>query len=545
MSVRVLLFTMLACASLQIAAAPVTYEFEGYLASESEGTDVTMRFPEQYFAGQRFHGRMTYDAERKLVDYETLEEYPAPLIDFAVYTESGESIVTTSDNDSRMSLISPTELTLWNTGYIYTSAAGRFNGDVTLRWSSAQAGQLPANLDTAVEPGSLQPNKWTLEVTNRGECDWCGGYEVSKLKGNVTGLWRRGVFQGVYYEQLFDAPPSGWTAQGGAWNVQSGEYRNSANAAFTSSIYSALELPTHYSYDVSLYSNWSASGNTLGILLHYRDAANFDEVRLNALGTVTYNRVRNGTRTTVQAANHPELAPRTWFWISAVREGSNLSIRIGGVEIFVIDVGTLRGGYAGVFASWNQARFDNFRIMHSNRWNVSLHDFSSGAAGWTSVNGTWAPISGYYYSSSNLPSAIARTASIPVDDYSLDASLYLEWSSSGNRGGLVYDYQNASNYRALLISPGSEGAQPRPGVLEVIEVRNGTRRVVYRSTTIAALARQWTSVGVRRLGGLSTITAGGHTINLSQSVVSGTKHAGLLASYNRVRFDNVVIGIPR
>ncbi len=553
MVARLFCASLLTFLALAAHAEPVVYRFEGYFASEREGTDENMRFPPEYHAGQRFSGTITYDADRTVVDPEIMESYPAPLIDVTLNTPDGETIVMLSNNESRISAsraggLESLGLTL--SGYFYTSAAGRAEGDIAFVWSSSEAGQLPLDLNdkSSIDPGILRPDDWTLTVTNRYDCPpWCDGQLVSKLNGNITAFWRSGEIPGVYHTESFTTLPEGWATQGGAWTVDADTYRNAANVAFTSSLYSGAQLTTSYELIVDLYSQWSSSGNTYGILLHYVDAANFDEIRFNAQGTITYTRVQNGTRVMLQTTHLPDLAPRTWSWARVSREGDEITLHIGGVLVFELDVGGPRGGYAGVFSSWNQARFDNFSLRLSPRWNFEVSDFAADSSGWTSATGTWTRTNGYYYSSSNLLAAISTSDPITLADYSVDTSLYLEWSKSGNRGGVVYDYQNASNYRAVLVSSGSLSSQEVviPGTFEVIEVRDGVRRVVHRGTHRVVLPRDWAPVGVRRLGNVTTITVLGSAVSLVQPMVTGTKRAGLIANYNKVRFDDVVIGMPK
>jgi hypothetical protein len=81
-------------------------------------------------------------------------------------------------------------------------------------------------------------------------------------------------------------------------------------------------------------------------------------------------------------------------------------------------------------------------------------------------------------------------------------------SNTGNQGGVIYDYVDPSNYRAV--------------------------------------PRQWTTVGVRRIGDLTEITVQAiPIIRLKQTIVVGSKRAGLIARFNKVRFDDVVVGVAR
>ena len=181
---------------------------------------------------------------------------------------------------------------------------------------------------------------------------------------------------------------------------------------------------------------------------------------------------------------------------------------------------------------------------------VSASQFTSGADGWSVQSGQWAASNGYFRNSSNLIASIATLAPTTDDRYSIDAQMYLEWSGAGNRGGLVYDYVDAKNYRGVLLSPSKQSSDGsfRSGSLELIELRSGVRRVVLRREFERwPVAREWVHVGVERLGTSTRVTLGfAPEIDIQQPLQLGSKRAGLLASYNLVRYDDVVFGVtPR
>lgn len=182
---------------------------------------------------------------------------------------------------------------------------------------------------------------------------------------------------------------------------------------------------------------------------------------------------------------------------------------------------------------------------------AATYTFDSSAQGWTPALGTWDPIGGYYYSSSNMQAAISLASATSSNSYAIDASVYLEWSNTGNRAGLVYDYQNAQNYRGVLFTRGLRDypdVPARAGAIEVFEVRNGVRRIVFTQPlgqgpgpTIPP--REWVPIGVQRTDTVTRISAPGSVITLNQPLVAGSKSVGLLASYNKLRFDDAVLSV--
>jgi hypothetical protein len=422
-----------------------------------------------------------------------------------------------------------------------------FHGGLFFSWSSTEPGQvqeIDENTDSvdSLAPVHLRPNSWTLRVSITAPCPEFPRCEGSTLKGHIT---RFGFPKSQQHED-FNAAPVDWTASGGAWVTENGYYRNVANVPFTHSVYNGLETTGEYDLNVTLASQWGASGNTFGLLLHYRDSANFDELRLNALGAATYTRITRGVRTVLRTGQYSSGGPGAAFSLSASRHGSSLGVGVFGRQVFTVDVGTLRGGRVGLFASWNQARFYESTLFVEHSWKVSHSDFGTSAAGWTPVAGAWTAVDGYFYSSSNLAAAIATSEPISTSEYTVDTSMFLEWSNTGNQGGVIYDYVDPSNYRAVLVACGTCRVGVTAPSFHAVEVVNGVRRVLLSSTSgPGILPQQWTTVGVRRIGDLTEITVDAiPIIRLKQTIVVGSKRAGLIARFNRVRFDDVVVGVP-
>jgi hypothetical protein len=180
-------------------------------------------------------------------------------------------------------------------------------------------------------------------------------------------------------------------------------------------------------------------------------------------------------------------------------------------------------------------------------WEGNVSRFNSGAPGWQPQSGTWVAGDGVYRNTSNQSAAISLLDAEPGSDYRIDVRMSLQWSADGNRGGLVYDYVDARNYRAVLISPNN--ATHPGGVLEVIEVVGGARRVVARATGSEPpyrvspdfFAGQFGRVSVARNDGATCVIAGSVRITIPQAEVEGGS-VGIIGSWNLVRFDDFVLG---
>ncbi len=70
-------------------------------------------------------------------------------------------------------------------------------------------------------------------------------------------------------------------------------------------------------------------------------------------------------------------------------------------------------------------------------WDRSASDFANGPPGWQPKSGTWMADNGQYRNTSNQQAAISVLGTAAAPDYRIDARVRLQWSASGNRGGLV------------------------------------------------------------------------------------------------------------
>jgi hypothetical protein len=170
-------------------------------------------------------------------------------------------------------------------------------------------------------------------------------------------------------------------------------------------------------------------------------------------------------------------------------------------------------------------------------WTPISWDFASGASGWAPRPGTtWTVTDGYYRNASNIAASISLANATITGDFTFAASVYLEWSASGNRGGLVYDYRDDQNYRGVLVT--TNGAN-YVGPVEIFEVINGVRRIVATSTRYRQ-RQTWSPISISRSGNVTKI----NDVEVTQLPIPGAK-VGLLARYNMVRFDDVVVATPR
>lgn len=426
---------------------------------------------------------------------------------------------------------------------------------VALQWSGepgASRQYPPAALD--VDLAKLAPQtSWRMTFTL---ADPTATYAVSYA--NVVVMHRRGTGGPDYHETFSDGTAPGWTPQGsGQWSAATGDLRNATNTAFTSNTIEGLELPVQFVMLADVYLSWGASGNTAGLLFNYHGPGDFWELRLNAQGTARLTEFRGGVRGHFTGSfSYPNAGTRRWHRIYVKRtgfRGEEVEIHINGERVLqdLFDPFEpplpLVGGTAGVFASWNLARFDNVV--------VGAAPFAGSFVGRSVFNepggnppnffvrsGTWTVENGYMRSSANQAASIATVHQWPSTRvYGVSGRIYLEWSGAGNWGGFVYDYVDARNYREVRVSRSVSG---RVGEIVLAEVVEGVRREVQRAPRLLSstdrevwltLMRENDRTIVHELNAVSNI-------QVRQAPPSALSvPVGLFAAWNLVRFDDVFI----
>jgi hypothetical protein len=513
------------------SAAQVVYEFRAVVGThvESFGGRIFFNMPR----GSHVVGTLTLDPAR------SVNGAIAPVVALKLVARDGGQVIFDSAGDTVTSQIETSSAAGVESVLIRAEFAGATeleeHARMSLGWVSPGQGQLPADPRT-LNILALKPYGWRIGLTGfEGfpcEASVC---RRSETDSQIYSFKRAAA--AAEYEQRFTSSTPNWTNSGCDWTLQSGYYSNAANAAFTSSVYVGQALQPFVAVSADLYSGFTNSGNALGLVVNYRNAANFYEVRFTATGVVTINKVVNGVRTMLQTGSYT-VPPKTFFHVSVLRDFERIEVRVNNGQPITAEDSALKGGQAGVFASWNRARFDNFVIDQLSIWGVGFQtDFGIQPNPFTPRSGTWVAQEGIYWNRTNQSAAISTGGFPPAaDDFILYASLRGQWSGAGNRGGLVWDYRDEKNYSAVLLSPATA---ERAGTLEVVEVVAGMRRVVASSSGQLPLDF-FGRVTVSRIDGVLLITAPGMTQQLVVAQQARGGDVGLIASWNFVRFDDVV-----
>ena len=422
---------------------------------------------------------------------------------------------------------------------------------VSLQWSGEAGAQRQYPPDAQnVDLGTLTPGmSWRMNFTLS---DASAVYATAFA--NVMVMKRRGTGGPNYEETFNDGAAQDWTPRNGEWSAATGDLRNSANTSFTSNTIRGIELPEKFVMLADVYLSWGASGNTAGVLFNYNGPGDFYEVRLNAQGTARLSQVRGGVRTTLDTRTYPNAGVRRFAHVYVMRaadRGAVLRITINGEQVFGFDFdpedpSPNMGGTAGVFSSWNLARFDNVRIGtpigDSTGGLGRFGTFTGNPPQFEPQSGTWTIANGFMRSSTNQAVSLAVSPwPQPSPLYAISGRIHLEWSGAGNWGGFVYDYIDPRNYREVRVSRSVPG---RVGEIVLAEIIKGVRREVFRAPRLQGSTDRELFLTLRRENDRTIVNEPNALSNFQvrQAPPTAPVRVGLLAAWNLVRFDDVFVG---
>jgi hypothetical protein len=166
-------------------------------------------------------------------------------------------------------------------------------------------------------------------------------------------------------------------------------------------------------------------------------------------------------------------------------------------------------------------------------------DFLGGtAAGWTAQTGTWAVSGGTYNSSGNGASdtTIYGTESWSTG-FTFETVLRNQYNHSGNRVGVIYNYQDANNYYEVEFG----GSDSPPAIATLRKVVGGVETTSTAPFTGGGL-NVWFTVQVVRAGTATTVKVNGTSIfsNVSQPELGAGK-IGLVTHWAQAQFSSVSV----
>lgn len=234
-----------------------------------------------------------------------------------------------------------------------------------------------------------------------------------------------------------------------------------------------------------------------------------------------------------------QVSENTWYTLKFEVSGTTLTGYVNGTPVITRTDSAFSSGTAGLNTWRASADFDDVVATPAGAASSYEENFNDGQAqGWSTVVGTWGVSSGVYAQTGNhYPDIAVYDGRLWQTDFTYSAKLYTSWSASGNRLGLVYNYEDADNYCYVLVNA--------DGLVEMKRVTSGGTPVVVDSDTYpggsGVLDDEWFDLSVVRSGNSTTVLLNGMPIlsNVSQSGLGAGK-IGLISRFNAsAKFDDI------
>jgi hypothetical protein len=169
------------------------------------------------------------------------------------------------------------------------------------------------------------------------------------------------------YSQNFTSGAPNWQVlPGQTWAVTSGYYANTfTSAERVISWYAGDSWTTGYTYKASVFSDFEASGNRVGVVFNYVDEDNYYDVDINMQGEIWLNHMSGGSRLQLGYVQVPAAVPGkdTFFDVTIIRSGNHVTVQVGTTTVFNnVALPASPDGNIGVFCRFNQCRFDNVNV---------------------------------------------------------------------------------------------------------------------------------------------------------------------------------------
>ncbi|HKS54086.1 MAG TPA: hypothetical protein VJS12_02305 [Steroidobacteraceae bacterium] len=175
-----------------------------------------------------------------------------------------------------------------------------------------------------------------------------------------------GVFQG--FTENFDAGLPASAVRVGSWSATGGVLSNPAIQQ-TDLVALGCCLNTELVYRARLLNQYGASGNLVGLIYNYQDAASglnagdYYEVVFSTTGSVRVNKFIQGELRTL-ATSSINIPRNTWFDVEVVRRGFSTSVKVNGTTLINnVTQAQLGPGRVGVITHWSKGRFDDLSVV--------------------------------------------------------------------------------------------------------------------------------------------------------------------------------------
>jgi hypothetical protein len=290
-------------------------------------------------------------------------------------------------------------------------------------------------------------------------------------------------------------PPADWQAVLGTWSVAGGTYNSAvANTALTTIFeYPSLSVAqppdpnlrfNNYRVHARMMNQSADAGSVVGLVYQYQDSANYYEAIFSPTGTASVRRMVNGDIVLLASASYQGGAQGIWFDAEVAWDAGRSTVKVNGIEVLKTTTQIEMFGQVGLSTHLAQARFDNFSIEVPIGTQPFREDFNNGQSqNVTAALGQWSAANGTFNNTTVQQTSVALTPVVAnlfdTNVISLRARMLNPYGASGNRVGIVFNYQGAGDYDEVVFAP--------DGVARINEVHAGT---VQNIATAASAARR-------------------------------------------------------
>jgi hypothetical protein len=361
------------------------------------------------------------------------------------------------------------------------------------------------------------------------------------------------------FRESFSGAAPAWNTIKGSWSVVNGAYQNSAVE------HSSLTLlPIRGSYNpdepghthnfvvrARMLNPYGGSGNRMGLLFGFEDLhgglVSYREIAFGADGIARYNIVYTEVEpggdsivTTQATAPYPGRRGQ-WFDVTffASVGSDKVSVMVDGVSVFE-GLDASAAGDVGLVTHWTPGRFDDVWFNHFDFSTPRSENFEilRDPPVWFAVRGAWDQQGGALNNRSAGVTDIAQMHSwIRSTDYTLSARMLNPYGASGNRIGLIFNYDFvAGDYYEVVFAPTGQAYLNKFIQGQLTQIATATHTALGRNV--------WFNVELARRGPFANVKVNGQPVfqnvpaaQLDSPLNDGT--IGLISHWAPGRFDDL------
>ena len=358
----------------------------------------------------------------------------------------------------------------------------------------------------------------------------------------LFGLASSASAQSQSYAQNFGGgtAPS-WVAALGTWGAVSGTpgYYQQATYSDASDIsyYNGLTFDTNFTYTANVELHGSGSSNDGGLIYYYQNSTNFYEVELNRTTSIValYEHISSSSGTVVASSSFTP-SGGTYQSVQINRNGPITTVTVNGVPLITQSETSLTGGgYIGTCDRWCPVQVTDINVTST----PYFQDFTTGTApSWSAGIGTWAAVSGTpgYYQQATYSDAFdyAYSSGSKFDtNFSYTANVEIHGSGSSNDGGLIYYYQNSTNFYEVELNRTTS-------TVALYEHINSAAGTIVASSSFTSSGGTYQALQIVRNGTTTMISVNGVLcITRTEAGLSGGGYIGTCDRWSPVQITNI------